>query len=310
MSTLSMVSPAAPPAKSGRIGGTLRLLANDRLAFAALVFLVIIVLFALIGPFVIGDLAEKPNFRARNLEPFTLQHGVAYWLGGDTLGRSLLARLVVGARNTLGIAIFAVAVSTIIGGIMGLVAGYSRRWPGQLIMRLADIIMSFPSLLLALIVLYTLGPSITNLVIVLALTRIPIYLRTTRAEVLEVRERMFVSAAKALGAGHGRILFRHIAPLVLPTLVTIGAIDFATVVLAESALSFLGLGIQAPEFTWGSMVATGRGYLANAWWIAFWPGLAILLTTLSLNILSSWARTYADPQQRWRIELARTRKRK
>jgi peptide/nickel transport system permease protein len=169
-------------------------------------------------------------------------------------------------------------------------------------MRLADIIMSFPSLLLALIVLYTLGPSIPNLIIVLAITRVPIYLRTTRAEVLELRERMFVSAAKAMGAGSLRIVLRHIAPLVAPTLITIAAIDFASVILAESALSFLGLGIQPPQFTWGAMVATGRGYLANAWWVAFWPGFAILLTTLSLNLLSSWARTVADPQQRWRLQ--------
>jgi peptide/nickel transport system permease protein len=217
----------------------------------------------------------------------------------------MLARLVVGARNTLGIALAAVSVSIFLGGILGLIAGYSRGWLSNMIMRLADIIMSFPSLLLALIVLFTLGPSITNLIIVLAITRIPIYLRTTRAEVLEVRERMFVSAALAMGARPSRIVFRHIAPLVLPTLFTIAAIDFATVVLAESSLSFLGLGIQPPQFTWGAMVATGRGYLANAWWIAFWPGLAILLTTLSLNILSSWARTYADPQQRWRVELPR-----
>lgn len=301
---------AASEAKPKHFGGTLRLLANDRLAFLALAFLILIVLLALLGPLLIGNLSEKPNFRARNLEPFTLDQGWPYFLGGDTLGRSLLARLVVGARNTLGIAVLAVAVSMLCGGVLGLIAGYSRGWLGQIIMRFADIVMSFPSLLLALIVLYTLGPSILNLVIVLSLTRIPIYLRTTRAEVLEVRERSFVSAATAMGAGHARILFRHIAPLVLPTLATIGAIDFATVVLAESSLSFLGLGIQAPDFTWGSMVATGRGYLANAWWIAFWPGLAILLTTLSLNILSSWARTYADPQQRWRIELARTKRRK
>jgi peptide/nickel transport system permease protein len=165
--------------------------------------------------------------------------------------------------------------------------------------------MSFPSLLLALIVLYTLGPSMTNLVIVLAITRMPIFVRTARAEVLELRERMFVSAARSMGAGTGRILFRHIAPLVLPTLVTIAAIDFATVILAESSLSFLGLGIQPPDFTWGAMVANGRGYLASAWWIAFWPGLAILLTTLSLNILASWARTVADPLQRWRLQSLR-----
>jgi len=295
---------AIPPRRqANRAVAILRLMTRDRLVLAALVFLAIVLLCALFGPMLIGDVATRPNFRARNLAPFSMQHGWAYVLGADTLGRSLLARLIEGARNTIGIAACAVAVSMLTGGALGLLAGYSRGFLSNLIMRLADIVMSFPSLLLALVVLFTLGPSITNLVIVLAITRIPIYLRTARAEVLEIRERMFVSAALSLGASHWRVLSRHIAPLAAPTLITIGAIDFATVVLAESSLSFLGLGVQAPAFTWGSMVATGRGYLANAWWIAFWPGLALLLTTLSLSILSNWVRMYGDPQQRWRIEL-------
>ncbi|SFG92887.1 peptide/nickel transport system permease protein [Palleronia marisminoris] len=291
--------------KAERQAGPFRLVFRDGLAASAVAFLVFVTLCAVFGPILIGDLATTPNFRARNQEPFDLSMGAAYFLGADTLGRSLLARLVVGARNTLGIAAAAVIVSLMLGGILGLIAGYSRGRLSGLILRLADVIMSFPSLLLALIVLYSLGPSITTLILVLAITRIPIYLRTMRAEVLEVRERMFVSAATALGANHRRIVFRHIAPMVIPTMLTIGAIDFATVVLAESSLSFLGLGIQSPQFTWGSMVATGRGYLATAWWVAFWPGLMILLTTLSLNILSTWWRTYSDPHQRWRLELTR-----
>lgn len=282
----------------------LRLLVKDRLAATALIFLLVVALAAMLGPMLVGDLSEKPNFRARNMAPFSMEQGWAYVLGADTLGRSLLARLIVAAQSTIGIAAFAVLCSLLLGGALGLVAGYSRGWPSTLILRATDIIMSFPSLLLALIVLYSLGPSVMNLVIVLAITRIPIYLRTTRAEVMEIRQRMFVSAAEALGASHMRLIFRHIAPMVIPTLLTIGAIDFATVVLAESSLSFLGLGIQSPDFTWGSMVATGRGYLANAWWVALWPGFAILLTTLSLNILSSWWRIYSDPHQRWRLELA------
>lgn len=303
-----MTTPTDPmPKRAGRLQ-LLRLVAHNKLALAALIFLALVLLCAVFGPWLLGDSIDRPNFRARNMAPFSLSQGWAYVLGADTLGRSLLARLIVGAQNTIGIAFFAVLFSMLIGGTLGLIAGYSRGLLSTIILRVADVVMSFPSLLLALIVLFSLGPSVTNLVIVLAITRIPIYLRTTRAEVLEVRERVFVNAAMALGAGHMRIVFRHIAPIVLPTLVTIGAIDFATVVLAESSLSFLGLGIQAPEFTWGAMVATGRGYLANAWWIAFWPGLAILLTTLSLNILSNWWRTYADPQQRWRIELARSKK--
>ena len=163
--------------------------------------------------------------------------------------------------------------------------------------------MSFPSLLLAVIVLYMLEPSVANIVLVLAITRIPVYLRTTRAEVLEIRERMFVQAARVMGASDKRIVFRHILPVVLPTILTIATLDFAFVMLAESSLSFLGIGIQPPEVTWGLMVSQGRQYLTNAWWLSFWPGLAIILTTLSLNLLSNWLRVALDPQQRWRLEM-------
>jgi peptide/nickel transport system permease protein len=301
-----MADVTSPSVKSP---GSLRQLAiyltRDKLALCAALFLVLLLACVLLGPLLVGELAGKLGLRQRNMAPFSFDNGFIYVLGADTLGRPILARLIVGAQNTLGIAAAAVCCSMIAGGMLGLIAGYSERWYSHVILRLADVIMSFPSLLLALIVLYTLGPSMMNLVIVLAITRMPIFIRTARAEVLELRERMFVSAARSMGASSGRILFRHIAPLVLPTLVTIAAIDFATVILAESSLSFLGLGIQPPNFTWGAMVANGRGYLASAWWIAFWPGLAILLTTLSLNILASWARTVADPLQRWRLQSLR-----
>lgn len=303
---MTIITPDAKPAAApGTSRVLLSYLRRDRLALAAAIFLALFVLAAILGPWIVGDAASRLGLRQRNLPPFSLDHAWVYFLGADTLGRPILARLIVGAQSTLGIAAAAVFSSMLVGGTLGLVAGYSERWYSHLILRLADIVMSFPSLLLALIVLYTLGPSITNLVIVLAITRMPIYLRTARAEVLELRERMFVSAARSMGAGSVRIILRHIAPLVLPTLITIAAIDFATVILSESALSFLGLGIQPPDFTWGAMVANGRGYLSTAWWIAFWPGLAIMLTTLSLNILSNWARTAADPQQRWRLQTLR-----
>ncbi|RWM83691.1 MAG: ABC transporter permease [Mesorhizobium sp.] len=303
---MTIITPDTKPAAVPGSGSVLlAYLKRDKLALAAAIFLAIVVIAAALGPWLVGDAASRLGLRKRNLAPFALASGWIYVLGADTLGRPILARLIVGAQNTFGIAAAAVFASMLVGGTLGLIAGYSERWYSHLILRLADVVMSFPSLLLALIVLYTLGPSITNLVIVLAVTRMPIYLRTARAEVLELRERMFVSAARAMGAKPTRIIVRHIAPLVLPTLVTISAIDFATVILSESALSFLGLGIQPPDFTWGAMVANGRGYLATAWWIAFWPGLAIMLTTLSLNILSNWARTVADPQQRWRLQTLR-----
>jgi peptide/nickel transport system permease protein len=171
-------------------------------------------------------------------------------------------------------------------------------------MRLTDVIISFPNLLLALIVLYIIGPNMVNVVAILAIGALPLYIRTARAETLEIRERMFVSAARTLGVGTFAIVIRHILPLVAPTLTTVAAINFAGVILSESGLSFLGLGIQPPDFTWGAMVASGRQYLQNAWWLSFFPGLFIMLTTLSLNLLANWLRTATDPQQRWRLSIA------
>ena len=279
------------------------LLWGDKFAFVAAIYLLIVVFFAVFGPWLVGDLATSLNLRLRNAPPGSLEHGWAFLLGADALGRSILARLIVASRNTMGIAAAAVAVAMICGGTLGLIAGYAGKWPSAVIMRFTDVLMSFPSLLLALVVLFVFEPGVKNVIIVLAITRIPIYLRTTRAEVLEIRERMFVTAARVMGAGSVRIVLRHVVPVVAPTLITIAAIDFAFVMLAESALSFLGVGIQPPEFTWGAMVALGRNYLGSAWWLAFWPGLAIMLTTLALNLLSSWARTATDPTQRWRLEV-------
>ena len=298
---------AAPPVIERPAAQALRLLWHDKFALVAACYLALVALCALFGPALLEDAATKMNLRGRNAPPFTLEQGWLYVLGADALGRSILARLVVAAQNTIAVAAAAVAVAMTVGGVLGLIAGYGGGFVGNLIMRLADIIMSFPSLLLAVVVLYMFEPRVANLVIVLAITRIPIYLRTTRAEVLELRERMFVSAARVMGAGPVHIVWRHIVPLLASTLITIAAVDFAFVMLAESAMSFLGIGIQPPEITWGLMVAQGRNYLATAWWLAFWPGLAIMLTTLALNLLSSWMRIATDPVQRWRLEVADAR---
>ncbi|MBD9571103.1 ABC transporter permease [Ensifer adhaerens] len=280
-----------------------RMLLADKFALCAAIFLLFVLIIAIIGPTWLGDLATKQNLRGRNAVPFDWERGWVWWMGADALGRPLLARIIVATQNTLMVAAGAVALSATVGTFLGLVAGFSSPRVNQIIMRLADVIMSFPSLLIAVIVLYILGSSILNLMLVLAITRIPVYLRTTRAEVLEIRERMFVQAARVMGASSKRILFRHILPVVLPTLTTLATLDFAYVMLAESALSFLGIGIQPPEITWGLMISQGRQYLTNAWWLSFWPGLAIILTTLSLNLLSNWLRIALDPVQRWRLEM-------
>ena len=275
---------------------------NDKLAFVSIIFLIFIVFLSILGPSLINDSFIKMNLRLRNLEPFSFEHHFMYFFGADALGRSMIARLIVATQNTIFIAGSAVFLSMTIGGVLGLISGYFGGKSGNFIMRIADIIMSFPSLLLAVIVLYMFDPGLINLVIVLAFTRMPIYMRTARAEVLEIRERLFVSAAISMGASDSRIIFKHIAPLTIPTLITIATLDFAFVMLGESALSFLGVGIQPPEVTWGLMVAQGRNYLQIAWWLAFFPGLMIMLVALSLNLLSSWLRIVLDPTQRWRLE--------
>ncbi|PKA43487.1 ABC transporter permease (plasmid) [Rhizobium sullae] len=279
------------------------MLLADKFALCAAIFLLFIIVLAIVGPSWLGDLATRQNLRGRNAAPFDWERGWVWWMGADALGRPLLARIIVATQNTMMVAAGAVVLSAVVGTVLGLIAGFSSQRVNQVIMRLADVIMSFPSLLIAVIVLYILGSSILNLMLVLSITRIPVYLRTTRAEVLEIRERMFVQAAYVMGASSKRILFRHILPVVLPTLTTLATLDFAYVMLAESALSFLGIGIQPPEITWGLMISQGRQYLTNAWWLSFWPGLAIILTTMSLNLLSNWLRIALDPVQRWRLEM-------
>lgn len=300
------MSSAEQEALIGRRGSPWwQLLLRDRFALAAALWLLILVFCFLFGPELFGKAATKLNLRARNMPPGSLEQGWLMFLGGDALGRSILARLIVASRNTMAIALSAVLVAMVAGGVLGMIAGYVGRWVGHVIMRFADILQSFPSLLLAVVVLYVLEPSVINLVIVLAITRLPIYLRVTRAEVLEIRERVFVDASRALGSSRYHILRRHITPVVAPTLLTILTVDFSIVMLAESGLSFLGIGIQPPEITWGLMVAQGRNYLSQAWWLAFFPGLAIMMATLSGNILSNWLRVVTDPEQRWRLEAPR-----
>lgn len=283
------------------LSGLVSTLWADKLAFVSALFLILVLIFALVGPSLLAEQARALNLRGRNAPPFTLENGWMFVLGGDALGRSLLARIIVASRNTLLISASAVVIALVIGSLLGLLAGYRGGWLGVMLLRLADAIMSFPSMLLAVIVLFVFEPGVINVILVLAVSRIPIFLRVVRAEVLEIKERLFVSAARATGAKTSRILLRHIAPMVLPTVINLAALEMAFVMLVESGLSFLGIGIQPPEVTWGLMVADGRNYLGSAWWLAFWPGLAIMLVAMSLNLLSNWLRIVTDPVERWRL---------
>ncbi len=296
------VVPDAPVNPPARRSSLVRLLFRDPMAVAAIVWLLIVLAAIVIGVLYMGEAATKVNLRGRNLAPFSLDQGWLFILGGDSLGRSVLARLMVAAGTTVGIAVTTAGLSVIVGTALGVTAGYFGGLVGTLILRIADMILSFPALLLALIVLYIFGPSPLNLIAVIGIARLPVYIRVARAEVLEIRERMFVDAARALGAHPLWIVTTHIVPILAPTMLTLGAVNLAMVMLLESGLSFLGLGIQPPAMSWGLLVSQGRSYLAQAWWLACFPGLCIMFTTLASNTLANWYRTASDPQQRWRLE--------
>lgn len=304
--TTAIVGEAGAPKKRGG-SSWYRLLVNDRVAAAAAVVLGLVFLTAAFGPMLLGDLATRIDLDNSNQAPFTLAHGWANILGTDPLGRSMFARLVVASRTTLSVAIPAVVISAVVGSLIGMWAGFYRGWRETLAMRIADVIMSFPSLLLAVVVLYVFSPSAANIVLVLAITRIPVYLRTALAESAELSSRVFVDAARTFGASGNSIIMRHVLPVVLPTLLTVATLDFCYVMLAESSLSFLGIGIQPPDVSWGLMVAQGRTYLHTAWWLSFFPGLAIVITTVSATILAAWARIATDPAQRWRLTVPQKR---
>lgn len=291
-----------------RGGAWLTLLGRDRFALVAAAVLVVVGLCALLGPALVGDLATRQDLRNVNRPPFSLDSGWAFVLGSDSLGRSVAARLVVAARTTLSVALPAVLISLVIGSIWGMWAGFHRGRRENVTMRIADVILSFPSLLLAVVVLYVFSPSILNIILVLAVARIPIYLRTARSEAAELQSRLFVDAARTFGTGSWATIRRHVAPTVLPTLLTVATLEFSLVMLTESSLSFLGIGIQPPDLSWGLMVAQGRAQLQTAWWIAVLPGLAIMITTVSATILAAWARLANDPAQRWRLSVPRQRR--
>ncbi|MYU18209.1 ABC transporter permease subunit, partial [Streptomyces sp. SID8361] len=283
------------------------LLGRDRAAAVAAVILAVVFLVALFGRLFIGDRAVRQDLRA-SLRPPSLDHGFYGLLGTDVLGRSVLARLVDAAGTTLSVAVPAVLCSLLIGSALGLWAGYHGGLRENVAMRVADVILSFPSLLIAVVVLYVFAPSAMNIVLILAIARVPVYLRTARAESAELRSRLFVDAARTFGTPSRNIIIRHILPIALPTLLTVATLDFCFVMLTESSLSFLGIGIQPPDVSWGLMVAQGRQYLQTAWWIAVLPGVAIVLTTVSATVLAAWVRLATDPAQRWRLTLPRKRR--
>lgn len=290
--------PTADPAKlASSRWHRVRLLVRMPLPLAAAVVLVLIVLVSIVGPMFFSGAAQRQDLSYRLLEPFHLKDGFGWVLGGDTLGRPMLLQVIVAARTSLIIAALSVGLSAIIGSAIGLLSGYVGGWVDASVMRISDIIHTLPSLLLALVILYVLSPSITNLIVVLALTRLPIYMRVARAQALEIRERVFVEASRALGARSWRIILADIRPMVAPTVMTVAMLEVGNVMLQAAGLSFLGVGLQRPDVDLGILVASGREYLSHAWWVTLFPGVLIVVIALAANILSNWLRAVDDPAQ-------------
>ncbi len=226
------------------------------------------------------------------------EHG--HLLGTDSLGRDLLARVIHGARVSLTVGLVGVALSGGVGITLGLVAGYlGRRWD-RVIMRVADVQQAIPALVLAVAVAAVLKPSITNLIVVLAVTTWFTFARVVRSEVLSLREMLFVESARVIGAGAGRIIGRHILPNAAASIIVIATLMIGNLILFEASLSFLGVGVPLGTPTWGRMVFDGIEYVATAWWIALFPGLAVMLTVLATNLVGDWLRDALDPRQRRR----------
>jgi ABC-type dipeptide/oligopeptide/nickel transport system permease subunit len=222
----------------------------------------------------------------------------AHLLGTDQIGRDLLSRVIYGGRVSLVIGTSAVLVSSTIGVLLGLAAGYFAGRIDWTIMTLVNVMLTFPFVLLALAVIAVLGPSLINMIIVLGVADWPLYARVIRAETLAIREREFVLAGRALGMSHARLVFGQILPNLVSVIVVIATLQVARVIILESFLSFLGLGVQPPTPAWGNMLGEGRVYMLNSWWIATFPGLAIFVTTLAINLMGNALRDWLDPHMK------------
>jgi len=264
----------------------------------ALAILMVVLFVAIFGPTISPLDPNRQNIMLRLAEPMADGPGEAtFMLGSDALGRDVLSRLIYGARVSLLVGIAAILVGGTIGVSAGLVSGYFGGWIDDVIMRLGDIQLAFPFILLAIMFLVVLGPGLINLILVLGVGQWVTYARIVRAQTLSLREKEFVEAARALGDSTSSIIFRTILPNIVAPLTVIASFNVASVILAEASLSFLGLGVPPDVPTWGSMLAQSRDQLiANKWWLAIFPGLAIVFTVLSFNIMGDWLRDFLDPR--------------
>ena len=299
-----MTSPIAPdfpvrmPAKPR--AGVWRRLVKRRLALLGLVIVAIVVAGAILAPWLTGYDPNEQMFDGLTIEGSPLPPSAQYWLGTDLLGRDLLTRILYGARTSLIIGIVANGVALLIGTLVGVTAGYFRGWVGSALMRFTDLMMAFPALLLAICLAAVFEPSLWIVAMVIALVNWVQTARVIYTETSSLAEREFIDAERTIGAGAPRILFRHILPHLLPTIIVWGTLGISTTVLLEATLSFLGIGVQPPTASWGNIIFENQTYFQAAPWLVFFPGAAILALALAFNLIGDALRDILDPTQRGR----------
>lgn len=263
-----------------------------------LALLAAFVLAALLAPWLSPFDPARQSLLLRLRPPGSLLRGQYFWLGTDDLGRDLLSRLLYGARASLLVAAAAVVVSFFVGTALGMIAGWFRGWWAVLIMRLVDTMLSIPAILLAVLTVAVLGPSFLNLVLVLGLTRWPRYTRVAYAQTLQVAGLPYIRAAEMAGCNSVRVLWRHILPNIAGPMMVVATNEFGLMILFEAGLSFLGLGIQPPAASWGSIMSVGRAYVERAWWLTVFPGACLFMVVLCVNVAGDWLRDRLDPRAR------------
>lgn len=264
---------------------------SNPMALGGFIIIALIMLLALFAAFIAPFDPEAIDVKSILLPPSS-----THWMGTDGLGRDVFSRMLFGARISLMVGIVAVGIATLIGIVLGSISGYYRGWVDVLIMRLVDVMLSIPSFFLILAVIAFLTPSIWNIMIVIGLTSWMGVTRLVRAEFLSLRGREFVMASETLGARDGRLIFKHLLPNSLTPIIVSSVLGVASAVLVESGLSFLGLGVQAPQASWGNILTDGKEYIEFAWWLSLFPGLAILITVLGYNLLGEGLRDALDPR--------------
>ena len=263
--------------------------------------LVAIIALAVLAPMVAPADPARQSLLLRLRPPgYMTASGQVFWFGTDNLGRDLLSRVIYGARASLMVALLSVAVSLMAGALLGMLAAWFRGWIEIVIMRLVDIMLSIPAILLAVLTVAVLGPGFVKLILVLGLTRWPRYTRVAYAQTLQVASLPFIKAAELGGAGALRILMRHVLPNIAGPLVVVATAEFGLMILFEAGLSFLGLGIQPPQPSWGSIMNAGRQYVERAWWMTVFPGAFLFLLVFSINVFGDWLRDRLDPRSRSR----------